>query len=190
MKQARSALLMLLVMTIITGIAYPLMMTGLGRLVFPGKSQGSLIRARGRTVGSELIAQGFTGPGYFHGRPSAINYDGTGSGGSNFGPTNKKLVDAAAARAEQVRKENGLAPGTNVPADLVLASGSGLDPHVSLASALLQIPRIARTRSIGEAEIHALVSRRVEKRYFGTYGDAMVNVLTLNIELNAMDKRK
>lgn len=190
MKQVRVSLIMLLIMTIITGAAYPLMMTGIGRLVFSDKAKGSLITVRGRTVGSELIAQGFARPGYFHGRPSAVHYDGAGSGGSNFGPTNKKLIDAAAARAEQVRKENGLAPGAKIPADLVLASGSGLDPHVSLASALLQIPRIARARNIGEAEIRALVSRRTHKRYFGIFGDAMVNVLMLNIELDALDAKK
>ncbi len=190
MKQIRIALLMMLIMTLLLGVMYPLMMTGIAQLAFSNKANGSLAMVDGRTVGSELLGQSFTGPGYFHGRPSANSYDGANSGGSNLGPTNRKLIETSVMRADQVRKENGLAPGTMVPSDLVLASGSGLDPHVSLASALIQVPRIARERNIGEPEITDLVRHSSELPYFGAYGDPIVNIFRLNIALDALGKKK
>lgn len=190
MIHVRIALKMMLTMTLLLGVMYPLMMTGIAQLIFSNKANGSLARVGGKTVGSELLAQGFTGPGYFHGRPSAGNYDGNNSGGSNLGPTNRKLIEAASMRADQVRKENGLAPGAKVPSDLILASGSGLDPHVSLASALLQAPRIARERDIPAPRIIDLIHRSSEKQYFGVFGNPIVNILKLNIALDALDSNK
>ncbi len=181
---------MLIVMTLITGIAYPLAMTGIARLSFPGKSTGSLIVLNGRVFGSELIGQEFSGPRYFHGRPSANNYDGLNSGGSNLGPTNRKLIDTARERAEKIRKENGLAPGAPVPSDLVLASGSGLDPHISLESALLQVPRVARVRGVDRSVIMRMVETVCERRYSGRWGDPYVNVLKLNRALDASENLK
>jgi potassium-transporting ATPase KdpC subunit len=190
MRQVRIALLMMLIMTILLGLIYPLMMTGIAQLVFSYKANGSLARVGGQTVGSELLAQSFTGPGYFHGRPSANNYDGANSGGSNLGPTNRKLIDAAVMRAEQVRSENGHAQGTKVPADLVLASGSGLDPHISEAAALFQASRVAGARGMNKEIIVRLIERHREKIYVDLFGDTYVNVLGINRELDAMDGKK
>lgn len=184
MKTVKSSLLIFTMMTLLFGIAYPLAMTGLARAAFPGASRGSLVSAGGRVVGSALIGQRFTSPRYFHGRPSSVAYDAAGSGASNFGPTNKKLIEAAAKAADAVRRENGLAAGAPVPAGLVLASGSGLDPHISLDAALVQVARVARERRRGAAEIAALVARCVERRYFGLFGDGFINVLRLNIALD------
>jgi len=190
MRQVRIALLMMLIMTILLGLIYPLMMTGIAQLVFSYKANGSLDQLGGQTVGSELLAQSFTSPGYFHGRPSANNYDGANSGGSNLGPTNRKLIDAVVMRAEQVRSENRLAQGTKVPADLVLASGSGLDPHISEAAALFQAGRVARARGMKEEDVVRLIGRHLEKRYFGLFGDSYINVLLLNMELDAAGKAR
>ncbi|MGV7927476.1 MAG: potassium-transporting ATPase subunit KdpC [Spirochaetota bacterium] len=186
MKQLKISIIFLAVMSLFLGILYPLMMTLAAQIAFPGKANGSLVVADGRIVGSVLIGQGFSGPEYFHGRPSACDYDGLSSGGSNFGPTNKKHIDRAVERAAVVRKENSLPADAGIPADLVLASASGLDPHISLQAALLQAPRVARVRGVDTPVITGLVEKRAEKRYFGLFGDSFVNVLGLNLLLDAM----
>lgn len=190
MKQAALSISMLITMTVISGIMYPLAMTGIAQILFTKQANGSLVTVNVGITGSELIGQAFAGPGYFHGRPSANNYDGTASGGSNYGPTNKKLIDLAAARAEQVRNENGLGPGAIVPSDLVLASGSGLDPHIRLESALLQADRIAAARDIEPSAVRDLVRRHKEKSCGGLFEKSYVNVLALNLALDAQGRNK
>ncbi len=184
MKQLKNSILIFTAMSLMCGVLYPLLITGFAQLSFPWKSNGSIETVNGRIAGSELIAQGFSGPGYFHGRPSAIQYDGLSSGGSNLGPTNKKLIDQAAKRAEQIRRENNLPADAKIPAELVLSSGSGLDPHISLDSALLQVTRIARTRGMDPAALRNLVEQSSGKQYFGVYGYNIVNVLKLNLALD------
>lgn len=170
MKIVRTSLLMLPVMSVIFGIAYPVALTGLGRALFPGKTTGSLVTVQGRVAGSELIGQKFSAPKYFHGRPSVFDYDALNSGGSNSGPTKKKFIDETAGRADEVRKNNGLPGNARIPAELVLASGSGLDPHISLHTAIMQAARVARERNIAEEEVINLVNRHAEPVYFGIYG--------------------
>src|SRR5262245_9171519 len=170
------AALMTIVTTILFGLVYPLAMTGLAQAIFPGKANGQLVERGGRVIGSRIIGQSFTSPGYFHGRPSAAGngYDAASSGGTNLGPTNKKLVDAVKAAVDAARREN---PDAPVPIDLVTSSASGLDPHISPAAALFQAPRVARERRVGEADVRRLVASRVEGRQFGFLGEPRVNVL-------------
>lgn len=186
-KNTTRALMMFAAFALLTGIVYPLAVTGLSRLIFPDKSGGSLVMAQDRVVGSELIGQGFTGEGYFHGRPSAAGpdgYDASASSGSNLGPTNAKLLETVAANAETVRTENGLEAGYIVPADLVTASASGLDPHISPASAYLQVPRIAQARGLSDDQVRAVVDGNVQEKWLGIFGEPRVNVLKLNLELD------
>jgi K+-transporting ATPase ATPase C chain len=159
-------------------------MTGIAQLLFSKQANGSLITVHGAIAGSELIGQSFAGPKYFHGRPSANNYDGTNSGGSNYGPTNRKLVERAEKLAISVRIDNGLPDGAVIPSELVLASGSGLDPHISLESARLQVNRIAGARGVDKSIIIKLLTHNSRKRYCGLWGDSYVNVLKLNIALD------
>jgi len=188
MKQAAIAIHMLITMTVMTGIMYPFAMTGIAQLLFSKQANGSLVTVHGTIAGSELIGQGFAGPKYFHGRPSANNYDGTNSGGSNYGPTNRKLVEHAGKLAMSVRIENGLPAGAVIPSELVLASGSGLDPHISLESARLQVNRIAGARGVDKSIIIKLLTHNSQKRYWGLWGDSYVNVLKLNIALDSPGK--
>src|SRR5437016_11097663 len=176
MRQLWIALKVTVVLTVITGIAYPLLVTGLAKVLFPRQASGSLIDANGRTVGSELIGQRFTRPEYFHGRPSAADYDGLASGGSNLGPTNQKLADRVKADVAKFRAENPAYTGP-VPADLVTASGSGLDPHVSPEAAEAQVARVAAARGTTVDAVRALVAANTEDRQFGLLGDPRVNVL-------------
>jgi K+-transporting ATPase ATPase C chain len=177
---------MTLATTLLLGIIYPLVVTGLAQLLFPAKANGELIVRDGKTVGSRLLGQPFTSPGYFHSRPSAAGaagYDGTASGGSNLGPTNKALLDRVSASAQSLQAENPQAP---IPIDLVTASGSGLDPHISPAAADFQIPRVARERGMSEAALRALVKKHTEGRQYGFLGESRINVLELNLELDSV----
>jgi K+-transporting ATPase ATPase C chain len=177
------AVLMTLVTTLLLGIVYPLVVTGIAQAVFPDHANGQLIQRDGKIVGSRLIGQAFSAPGYFRGRPSAAGtgYDAANSAGTNLGPTNKKLVDTVKAGVDAARKENASAA---VPIDLVTSSASGLDPHVSPAAAAFQVPRIARERGISAADVERLVDAHTEGRQFGFLGEPVVNVLELNLALD------
>jgi potassium-transporting ATPase KdpC subunit len=177
---------MTLATTVLLGIVYPLVVTGLAQLLYPRQANGELIRQPdGTVIGSSLLGQPFTSPGYFHSRPSAAGpagYDPMASGGSNLGPTNKVLIDRVSGNVQSLSAENAGAP---IPVDLATASGSGLDPHISPASAEFQVPRVARERGMKEDELHALVAKHTEQRQLGFLGEPRVNVLELNLELNA-----
>lgn len=177
---------LLVVFTFLLGFAYPAVVWAVGRVAFPRAARGSFVTSGGKVVGSELIGQAVTSPGLFRPRPSAAGsgYDATASGGSNLGPTSKALAERVAAEAEKARAEN---PGAKapVPADAVTASGSGLDPHVSPAFALWQVPRVSRESGIPAAELEALVAIRTEGRFLGLYGEPRVNVLLLNLDVRA-----
>ena len=174
---------MTVVTTLLLGVLYPLGITAVSQLAFRDKANGQLIARNGVTVGSRLIGQGFSKPGYFHSRPSATStpYDAANSAGSQYGPTNRKLVDAVRANVASVRGDN---PGAPVPVDLVTTSASGFDPHISPAAALFQVPRVARERHASESDVRALVSAHTEGRTFGLLGEPRVNVLELNLALD------
>ena len=188
MKNLLTAILMTIVTTLLFGLIYPLAVTGIAQLVFNDKANGQLIkRPDGTIVGSKIIGQPFSGPGYFHSRPSAAGaagYDAGASSGSNLGPTNQKLIDRVKADMPTLHAEN---PGKPVPIDLVTTSASGLDPHISPAGADFQIPRVARERGMSENEVALLVAKHTEGRTLGILGEPRVNVLLLNLEL---DERK
>ena len=177
------AVLMTVVTTVLLGLVYPLAVTALAQLLFPSQANGQLVERGGRVVGSRIIGQPFTSPQYFHSRPSAAGngYDAANSGGTNLGPTNKKLIDGVKAAVDQVRADN---PGVPVPVDLVTSSASGLDPHVSPAAALFQAPRVARARGVDERDVRRLVESHVEGRQWGVLGEPRVNVLELNLALD------
>jgi len=174
-----------LVTTVIFGLIYPLAITGFSQLLFPGKANGQLIERNGKMIGSRIIGQAFTGPGYFHSRPSAAGtgngYDPTSSSGSNLGPTSKVLLDRVNGDVQKLHAEN---PGSPIPVDLVTTSGSGLDPDVSPAAAEFQISRVARERRTSEAEIRSLVAKHTLRRQLGVLGEPRVNVLELNLDLD------
>ena len=182
-KNLTTAILMTLVTTVLLGIGYPLLVTGLAHL-WPDKANGQLIKKNGLVVGSRIIAQPFTGAAYFHPRPSAAGnngYDATNSGGTNWGPTNQKLIERVKGDVATLQAEN---PEKPIPVDMVTASGSGLDPHISPAAAEFQIPRVAKARGISESEVASLVSAHTEGRQFGFLGEPRVNVLELNLVLD------
>lgn len=189
-RQARAAVVMVALLTLIVGLLYPLAMTGLAQLLFPGQANGSLIVSPdGSVVGSSLIAQRFTAPRYFHPRPSAAGadgYDPLKSGGSNLGPTNRTLIEEVQARARAYRAENGLAADAPVPVDAVTASGSGLDPDISLANAYLQAPRVAKARGMPIARVRQLIEELAIGRTLGILGEPRVNVLELNRALDRL----
>lgn len=195
LKEIRPALVVLIVLTAITGLAYPLAMTGVAGVIFPRQSQGSFVERDGQVVGSALIGQSFTSEKYFHGRPSAtvtpdpkdstknvdLPYNAANSGGSNLGPTNKALIDRVKEDMEKRKAEN---PAGQVPIDLVTTSGSGLDPHIFPDAALFQVPRVAKARNMAEDRLRQLVSQHVESRFLGIFGEPRVNVLALNMALD------
>lgn len=185
LPQLRAASATLLLLTLITGVAYPLAITGIAQVLYPHQANGSLMSNDGRPIGSELIGQPFDAPEYFWGRLSATEpfpYNAAASSGSNLGPTNPALLEAAEAR---VKALHDIDPGNTqpIPVDLVTASGSGLDPHVSVAAALYQVPRVARARGLSQAEVRALVEECTEGRHWGLLGEPRVNVLRLNLAL-------
>ena len=188
-KNLLIAVLMTIVTTLLLGVAYPLVVTGLAQAIFPGKANGQLIERDGKIVGSRIIGQAFTSPGYFHSRPSAAGagYDAANSGGTNLGPTNKKLIDAVTAAVEAAKKDN---PTSPVPVDLVTSSASGLDPHISPAAALFQVRRVARERGMSEEDLRRLVDARTEGRQLGIFGEPVVNVLELNLALDDLHPLK
>jgi potassium-transporting ATPase KdpC subunit len=200
LREIRPAIVVLLALTLITGLVYPLAMTGIAQVIFSDQANGSLIRQNGKVVGSALIGQSFTSDRYFHGRPSATTapdpkdpsktvpapYNAANSGGSNLGPSNKALVDRVKGDIAKLQKEN---PGTPVPIDLVTTSGSGLDPDISPEAALFQVPRIAKARNLPEDRIRQLVEDNTEDRLFGLLGEPHVNVLQLNLALDHLAAR-
>jgi K+-transporting ATPase ATPase C chain len=188
-KLILQSVLMTIVTTVLLGILYPLAVTGVSQLLFRDKANGQLIAQDGRVVGSRILAQPFTGERYFHPRPSAAGnngYDATSSGGSNLGPTNKKLQDRFTADTATLHAEN---PGTPVPVDLLTTSGSGLDPDITPEAALFQLPRVAHARGLKEDELRGIVLAHVEQRQFGFLGEPRVNVLELNLALDAAGRR-
>ena len=190
-KLLRQAIVLLVLLTAITGIAYPFAVTGLAQLMFPHQADGSLILRDGKPIGSALIGQPFTDPKYFWGRPSATTpqpYNGTASGGSSLGPSNPALTDAVKARIAVLRAAD---PGNHapVPVDLVTASGSGLDPQISPAAALYQVQRVARARDLPLAEVRSLIDRYTQGRQFGVLGEPRVNVMELNLALDKLAAR-
>jgi len=190
LRHVYPAILLTIVLTVLLGIVYPFVTTGLSELLFKEKARGSLIEREGKVIGSRLIGQPFKGASYFHSRPSAAGsgYDATASGGTNLGPTSKQLFEEQVrGRAKQLHAEN---PNIKIPIDLITSSGSGLDPHISPAAAEFQVPRVARERLMAESQVRQLVEKHKEGRQFGFLGEPTVNVLELNLELDEVSSKR
>lgn len=191
MKETITAIKAFIIFTILLGVVYPLAITGIAQVAFPQKANGSLIKANGQVVGSFLIGQKFDRPEYFNSRPSAVDYNAAGSGASNLGPSSKKLTEQVKKRVQSlkltIQPSN---PPTLIPADMVLTSASGLDPHISIENAKLQLPRIAKARNIPEAKLQELVNKNTDSDLVGIWGQKGVNVLKLNIDLDKISKGK
>jgi potassium-transporting ATPase KdpC subunit len=195
LREARPAIVLVVALTLVTGLIYPLVITGLAQVLFPRQANGSLVEQGGKVVGSALIGQPFNGDGYFHGRPSATTrpdpndatktvdapYNAANSGGSNLGPTNKALIERVKGEVDKLQAQK---PAAQVPIDLVTTSGSGLDPHITPQAALFQVPRVAKARNIPEDRIRQLVDQNTEGRTLGLLGEPRVNVLALNMALD------
>lgn len=188
LKGLRTCITLFLTIVVLS-LVYTYFITGVTQTIMPYQSGGSLLYVNGTVVGSELIGQNFTSPGYFHSRPSAVDYNASNSGGSNYGATSAALMEQVRQRIEKVRTEDNLPPNSTVPADLVLASGSGLDPHISPESAMIQVSRVAEARGLNESDVQALVDDHTEGPQFGFLGADRVNVLKLNIALDEMARR-
>jgi potassium-transporting ATPase KdpC subunit len=200
LREIRPAIVFIIALTLITGLAYPFAITGIAQVIFPYQAQGSFVERDGKVVGSVLIGQEFTSEGYFHGRPSATTtpdpndstktvsapYNAANSGGSNLGPTNKSLIERIQGDIEKLKQEN---PSAQVPADLVTTSGSGLDPHISPEAALFQVPRVAKARNLDENRIRQLIAENTSGRFVGLLGEPRVNVLELNLALDRVAAR-
>jgi potassium-transporting ATPase KdpC subunit len=193
LRQFRPAITLTLLLTLILGIAYPLVTTGVAQAIFPSQANGSLVCVNGKPIGSSLIGQYWTQPRYFAGRPSVTNnlsgtpspYEADNSAGSNLGPTNSALIQTVQQRIDQLKKENPDVPaGTPIPADLVTASASGLDPDISVAAAYYQIPRIAKARGMTQAALQQMVNQHIQGRFLGLFGEPVINVLQLNLALD------
>ena len=195
LREIRPAIVLVIALTLITGVVYPFAITGIAQVIFPDKAQGSLLERDGKVVGSALIGQEFTSEAYFHGRPSATTtpdpndatktvpapYNAANSGGSNLGPTNKSLIERIQGDIDKLRQEN---PSAQVPSDLVTTSGSGLDPHISPEAALFQVPRVAKARNLPENRVRQLIAENTSDRFVGLLGEPRVNVLQLNLALD------
>ena len=200
LREIRPAIVLIIMLTLITGVAYPFAITGIAQVLFPYQAQGSLVERDGKVVGSALIGQEFTSEGYFHGRPSATTapdpndstktvpapYNAANSGGSNLGPTNKSLIERVQGDVEKLKQEN---PSAQVPTDLVTTSGSGLDPHISPEAALFQVSRVAKARNLPENRVVQLVAENTSGRFAGLLGEPRVNVLALNLALDRIAPR-
>jgi len=183
LKEIKISILMTLLLTLLTGFIYPLLVTVLAQVIFPSQANGSLIKVGDKVIGSKLIGQNFTSEKYFHPRPSESNYDGLKSGGSNLGPTSKKLIKKVNLLSDKLKAEN---PNLQIPSDLVTASASGLDPHISPGTAIFQAQRIAHIRGINQQKLLDLIEKYTEKKLFGVFGEKRVNVLLLNLALDTL----
>jgi K+-transporting ATPase ATPase C chain len=191
MKELIRSVLVLIVMSLLTGAVYPLVVTGITKTVFPYRAGGSLLKRGETIVGSATVGQQFSGPHYFYGRPSALKkpYDASNSGGSNFGPSNAKFLEETARRVEMVRKKNGLEGTAPIPADLVSSSASGLDPDISVEAARIQVKGVAKARGVTESDVYGLLERFTEMPHFGFLGERRINVLRLNLALDELSRQ-